>query len=113
MSIKVLSYNTSWESSEPKPDWNNPNPYEPDAKDEQAKLDAMSIPERDKVKDDWIATNPTQPAFCPIAILFDVVLPHFPPYLPSDILLPPDKLQRIASLPIAILAPPLILSLPE
>ncbi len=63
MSIKVLSYNTSWESSEPKPDWNNPNPYEPDAKDEQAKLDAMSIPERDKVKDDWIATNPTQPAW--------------------------------------------------
>jgi hypothetical protein len=40
MSIKVLSYNTSWESSQPKPNWNNPNPYEPDAKDEQAKLDA-------------------------------------------------------------------------
>jgi len=40
MSIKVLSYNTSWESSQPKPNWNNPNPYEPDAKDEQAQLDA-------------------------------------------------------------------------
>ena len=32
MSIKVLSYNTSWESSQPKPDWNNPNPYEPEAR---------------------------------------------------------------------------------
>lgn len=63
MSIKVLSYNTSWESSQPKPDWNNPNPYEPDAKDEQAKLDAKSIPERDKVKADWLAANPTQPAW--------------------------------------------------
>lgn len=61
MSIKVLSYNTSWESSQPKPNWNNPNPYEPDAKDEQAKLDAKSIPERDTVKAAWLAANPNQP----------------------------------------------------
>ena len=63
MSIKVLSYNTSWESSQPKPNWNNPNPYEPDAKDEQAQLDAMSIPEREKVKDEWLKANPNQPAW--------------------------------------------------
>lgn len=63
MSIKVLSYNTSWESSQPKPNWNNPNPYEPDAKDEQAKLDAKSIPQRDTVKAAWLAANPDQPTW--------------------------------------------------
>ena len=41
---KVLSYNTSWESSQPKPDWNNPNPYEPEARDEQAQLDRKGTP---------------------------------------------------------------------
>ena len=54
MSIKVLSYNTSWESSQPKPDWNNPNPYEPEARDEQAQLDAK----HSVAINEWKSKNP-------------------------------------------------------
>ena len=57
MSIKVLSYNTSWESSQPKPDWNNPNPYEPEARDEQAQLDAK----HSVAINEWKSKNPGKP----------------------------------------------------